>query len=424
MVSIVVCMFFVISIVFTIKYRFIQLKMFKETRKTLLKDKKRSTYKTFLVLLASHIGTGNVVGITSAIIVGGAGSLFWMWIFALFGSVYSIIENTIGQVYKKTIDGEIRGGSPFYIKYGLNKPTIAIIIAIFLVLTNTIFFQPLQVNTISESLFLAFNIPYIISFLVLAFFCIFIVFKGTKKIIRFCEIIVPIMSIGYITLGLSIIIMHYNNFFNVIKIIFNDAFNVDSIIGGCIFVGFKKSLFSNEAGLGTAPTISVLAEVDMPIKQGFISAFGVFFDTIVICSITGFMILMNNISIDVSMYSGCDLIFTIFKMIFGNIGGFLATFFMITFALATVVSQYYLGETNLLFIIENMNHQKQKLFRALFQIIFIIGIYIGVFFNITNIWRFVDTGMLLLGIINIYAIIKLRKIFDNNLAIYRLDKKK
>lgn len=134
--------------------------------------------------------------------------------------------------------------------------------------------------------------------------------------------------------------------------------------------------------------------------------------------------MINNISIDVSMYSGCDLIFTIFKMIFGNIGGFLATFFMITFALATVVSQYYLGETNLLFIIENMNHQKQKLFRTLFQIFFIIGIYIGVFFNITNIWRFVDTGMLLLGIVNIYAIIKLRKIFDNNLAIYRLDKKK
>lgn len=409
MINIVVLVIFVISVIYTFKYRFIQLKMFKGTKNALFKDSKKSTYKTFLVSLASHIGTGNVVGITCAIIVGGPGSLFWMWIFAIFVSILSLIENTIAQYYKKIINNEVRGGSPFYIKYGLGKNILASCIAIFLVLSNGIFFQPLQVNTISESLYLGLNISKPLAFLFLSFFCILLVFKGTNKIIRFCEIIVPVMSFAYIIFGLLIIFINIDNFYNVLKIIILDAFNLESIIGGCIFVGFKKSLFSHEAGLGTAPTISVMSDVKRPIDQGFVSCFGVFFDTIIICSLTGFMILINDINIDINNYSGCDLIFTVFQKIFGKVGGALAIFFMISFASATLVSQYYLGETNLLFLIENKSRKKQEYFKLLFQIIFLIGIYVGVFFNLDKIWDFVDTGMIILGVINIYCLILLNK---------------
>lgn len=422
MINFIVLLIFIISVYYTFKYRFIQFKCFKKTKEIIFNKKSKKTFSTFMVSLANHIGVGNVVGITSAIIIGGAGSLFWMWIFAIFTSIFSIMENTIAQNYKVIINGEVRGGSPFYIKYGIGKPFIACLIALFLVLSNSIFFQPLQVNTISESLNISFNIPIIITFIFLCLFSIFVIFRGTKSIVKFCEIIVPIMSLGYIILGIVIIILNIKDIPNVFISIFKDAFKLESIIGGCVFVGFKKSLFSHEAGLGTAPSISVMSEVNSPIEQGFISCFGVFFDTIIICSITGFMILLNNINIDLSLYSGCDLIIKVFEIIFGNIGIYLATFFMITFALATVVSQYYLGETNLIFILEKVKNK--KVFVLLFQIMFILGIYIGVFFNIDNIWLFVDIGMLLLGIINIYSIVKLRKKFDENLKSYFIDKKK
>ena len=422
MINSIVLIIFIISVFYTFKYKFIQIKCFKKTFNTIFKKKSKKAFSTFMVSLANHIGTGNVVGITSAIIIGGAGSLFWMWIFAFFGSIYAIIENTIAQLYKRNINGEVRGGSPFYIKYGLNKPLIASLIAIFLVLSNSIFFQPIQVNTISESLKISLNIPYLVSFFVLSLFFILFIFRGTKCIVKFCEIIVPIMSIGYILIGLFIIFINIKSFPNVLLLILNDAFNIDSILGGCLFVGFRKSLFSHEAGLGTGPTISVLSNVKNPIEQGFISGFGVFFDTIIICSITGFMILLNNVDIDVSMYSGCDLIIKVFEIIFGHIGIFFAVFFMITFALATVVSQYYLGETNLLFLIENSRFKKILLF--VFQFIFIFGIFIGVFLSIDKIWLIIDVGMLLLGIINIYSLIKLNKKFDEILVNYLVDNKR
>ena len=136
------------------------------------------------------------------------------------------------------------------------------------------------------------------------------------------------------------------------------------------------------------------------------------------------MILLNDIDIDITLYSGCDLIIEVFKMIFGNIGIFLSTFFMLTFALATIVSQYYLGETNLLFIMENTKIKNKKIMKLLFQMIFLFGIFIGVFFNIERIWSFVDVGMVLLGVVNIYALIKLNKIFDENLIKYNIDKKR
>ena len=423
MINIIVLIIFIISVYYTFKYKFVQFKCFRITKEVLKNSKSKKVFSTFMVSLANHIGVGNVVGITSAIIVGGAGSLFWMWIFAIFSSIFSIIENTIAQDYKYKIDNETRGGSPFYIKNGLGMPFVAIIIAIFLTLSNSIFFQPLQINTISESLFISFNIPLIVSFMILSLFFIFIIFKGTKKIVKFCEIIVPIMSFGYIILGITIIIINYNNFFKVVKLIVEDAFNLNSVLGGCVFVGFKKSLFSHEAGLGTAPSISVMSDVNNPLDQGFISCFGVFFDTLIICSITGFMILLNNIDLDITLYSGCDLIIVVFKSIFGKFGIYLATFFMISFALATVVSQYYLGETNLMFIIKECNIKKIKLMKLIFQIIFIIGIFIGVFLNIESIWSFVDTGMILLGIINIFSIIKLNKKFDQKIKNYFIDNK-
>lgn len=411
-INIIILVFFLFSIYFTIKYKFMQLKSPFKSYKIIVKDKSKSSYQTFMVLLASHIGTGNIVGITSALIVGGPGSLFWMWIYAIFSSILSLIENTLAQVYKERIDNENRGGSSYYIFKGLGLKKLALVIAFFLMLSNTIFFQPLQVNTISETIIILTDTKKIIIFIFLLGFTFLVIFRGTKAIVRFSEFIVPIMSITYILLGVFLIIINIEKFPSVLKIIIEDAFKKESIFGGVIFVGFKRSLFSHEAGLGTMPTISAMDECEKPINQGFISCFGVFIDTIVMCSLTGFMILLYNVKLENS--TQVELIVNVFEKIFGKIGIFLACFFMLTFAFATFVSQFYLGESNLLFLTKN-KEKKRKIYNILYKILFIIGIFLGVYANTNSIWDIIDIGMILLGVINLYAICKLSSIFKREI---------
>lgn len=408
-INAIIIIFFFMSIFFTFKYRFLQFKSFSAFKKVILKEKSKSSYQTFMVSLASHIGTGNVVGITSALIIGGKGSLFWMWIFAVFASILSLMENTLGQIYKRNIDGENRGGSSYYISEGLGYKKIGILISVFLVLSNTIFFQPIQVNTISESIHYIINVPRIVILIGLIMLFVMTIFKGTKLVVRITEMIVPIMSISYILVGIVVIIYNIQSFPNVIISIIKDAFKKESIFGGAIFVGFRRSLFSHEAGLGTMPTISAMAESEKPINQGFLSCLGVFIDTIVICSITGFMILLYDV--DLSLFNGIDLIMYIFTKIFNEFGKYLAGFFMILFAFATVVSQYYQGESNLLFI------SRRKIFKKIYKMLFVLGMIIGVFLSNDYIWFIIDIGMILLGIVNVVSLIKMRKKFENEISI-------
>lgn len=409
LINIIVIFFFLLSIFFTFKYRFIQLKAITITNNVLRRNKEhtKKAYQTFLVSLANHIGVGNIVGITSALIIGGPGSLFWMWIYALFSSIFSIMENTLSICYREKINGEYRGGSAYYLKKGLNSKVFSLLISVFLVLSNTILFQPLQVNTINLALNISLGIPKEVTLIFLLLLCFFVIFKGTKKIIKFSEIIVPIMSLLYVFIGIVIIIINFKIFPKVLGLILREAFDKEAILSGCIYVGIKRSLFSHEAGLGTTPSISAMTENVKPIEQGYISAVGIFIDTLVMCSITGFMVLIYNV--DLTVYDGVDLIIYIFEIIFGSFGGFLAVFFLLTFALATIVSEYYLGESNFLFI------SKKKKSKIIFKILFITGIIMGIFLDTSKIWFFIDLGIILLGLINIISIIRLRKKFENNL---------
>lgn len=414
MIDIVAIIFLIVAIIVSFKYRFIQFKAIRETKKT-LKDK--SVYQTFMVSLASHIGTGNIVGISTALIYGGAGSLFWMWVFAIFASIFSLIENTLAQVYKKKIDNEFRGGSCYYISEGLNNKVLAIIFALFLVLSNTVFFQPLQVNTISETLNITFNIDKKIILIILIVFTIIVVFRGTKRIVHFSEIIVPIMCVAYIGVTGVILLFNINKIPNLFIRIIKDAFNIKSIIGGgfssCLLVGVRRSMFTHEAGLGTMPTISAMSTPKRAIDQGFVQTIGIYFDTLVLCSLTGFVLLLydNNIN----LYEGCDFIIAVFTQILGDFGKYASTFFLLSFALATVVSEYYLGESNLIYLTK---YKKNKIAIFLYRLLFISGIIIGVLLKTKDIWNIVDTGMVLLGVCNLYALYKLKNDFNKELEKY------
>lgn len=419
MIEIIIILIFIISLIVSIKYKFIQFKAIKETKKILLEEKDKSAYQTFMVSLASHIGTGNILGIATALIYGGAGSLFWMWIFAITTSIFSLIENTLAQVYKIKIDGEYRGGSSYYIKNGANLKILSIVFACFLVLANTIFFQPLQVNTISETLKITVGLKEEIILIILILFTFFLIFRGTKKIVKFSEAIVPIMSIGYMAVTITIIIFNITELPNILKQIILEAFDYKSILSGglcsCIVVGFKRSLFTHEAGLGTMPTISAMSETKKPINQGFVQVVGIYFDTLVLCSLTGFVLLIYKI--DLSLYEGVDLIIYTFTKILGGFGKYISVFFLLTFALATVVSEYYLGESNLIFLTKL---KKNKFFIFIYKSLFILGIIIGVKLKTNQIWKIVDSGMVLLGVFNIYVLFKLKTNFHKEMEKFSL----
>ena len=432
MIDVIIVIFFIISLIvrikfiyssikYSAKYKFIQFKAIKETKKVLLEEKDKSAYQTFMVSLASHIGTGNILGIATALIYGGAGSLFWMWVFAITTSIFSLIENTLAQVYKKQIDGEYRGGSSYYIKNGANYTILSMIFAMFLVLANTVFFQPLQVNTISETLKITIGLKEEVILISLVIFTLVLIFRGTKKIVKFSETIVPIMSVGYMIVTITIILCNIKELPNIIKMIITEAFDIKSIISGglgsSIVVGFKRSLFTHEAGLGTMPTISARSETKRPINQGFIQVVGIYFDTLVLCSLTGFVLLIYKI--DLSLYEGVDLIIYTFERILGIFGKYISVFFLLTFALATVVSEYYLGESNLIFLTKL---KKNKYFIFVYKCLFIIGIIIGVKLKTSDIWKIVDSGMVLLGIFNIFVLYKLKKVFHKEMEKFSLIK--
>ncbi|MCK9471171.1 MAG: alanine:cation symporter family protein [Bacilli bacterium] len=410
------------AVIYTFKYKFIQLRALGETRKILVKEKNRSAYSTFMLSMASHIGTGNIVGISTALIYGGPGSIFWMWIFAIFSSIFSLIENTLSQVYKEKINGENRGGACFYIRKGLNNKILSIIFAVFLVLTNTVFFQPLQVNTISETINITFGVEKFFIFIGFVIFTYVVIFKGTRRIVKFSEFIVPIMSLTYIAVTSFIIIINFNKVGDMLLLIIKDAFNLNSILAGgccsCLLIGFRRSMFSHEAGLGTMPSISAMADSKYPVEQGFVSTVGVYVDTLLMCTLTGFTILVFNQNI--TDFQGVDLIIYIFELVLGKLGFYLAGFFMFTFALATVVGEFYLGESNLLYIIKEKKHKTW--YNILYKGLFLFGIFIGTTNNTKDIFAIVDTGMILLGIANIYAILKLKKVFD--LELIKFDNSK
>jgi len=226
---------FIISIYYTFKYRFPQKRILKKINEVFFVQKSKTAYQSFLVALASHIGVGNIIGVTTALIYGGPGSIFWMVVFAIFTSIFSLMENTLSVKYRVKVNGEYRGGSAYYIYYGLNKKILGLVIAFFLLVTSCVIFQSLQVNALSESIKIAFSIDKKIIYLLIVLFTIIFIFSGTKMIVKISEIIVPIMAISYLIVVIFGIFINIDKLPNVFILIFQEAFNFKSVFVGGLF---------------------------------------------------------------------------------------------------------------------------------------------------------------------------------------------
>ena len=392
----------------------------------LLKEKSEhedgvSSFQALMISTASRVGTGNIAGVATALAAGGPGSIFWMWVTAFIGGASAFIESTLAQVYKEKDGDTFRGGPAYYIEKALNKRWLGIIFSCLLIACFIFGFNPLQAYNVSSAVEYYFKNNQLVSIIIgiiLALATAFVIFGGVHRIGIISSTIVPIMAIIYIFIGLYITFINFDKLPTIFNDIFNQAFDFNAIIGGfsgsCIMYGIKRGLFSNEAGMGSAPNAGATADVSHPVKQGLVQTISVFIDTILICSTTAFMLL--NYGTD----SGLTGMPYVQQAIFAGIGEYGIHFITISiflFAFSSLIGNYCYAESNLKFIINN------KLVLFVFRIITIIVIFFGAQANFNTIWDLADVLMGFMAILNIIVILFLGKIAIKCLNDYCNQKK-
>ncbi len=406
------------GIFFTIGSKFVQLRwipeMFRaigEKPETLDSGKKGiSPFQAFAISAGSRVGTGNIAGVATAIVLGGPGAVFWMWLIAFIGAASAFIEATLAQVYKvPDEEGGFRGGPAYYITKGLNQKWLGIVFAILITVTFAFVFNTVQSNTIAESLKTQYNVSPFITGIILAILTAVIIFGGVRSIAKLSSIIVPVMALIYIGLVVVILIINYDQIIPMITTIIKSAFGFEQAAGGAvgaaILQGVKRGLFSNEAGMGSAPNAAATAAAPHPVKQGLIQSLGVFFDTMLVCTATAIMILLySGLEFGENAAQGVAVTQSALNEHLGSAGGIFLTIAITLFAFSSVVGNYYYGQSNIEFLSKN----KSILF--IFRCLVVVLVFVGAVIKTETVWSTADVFMGLMAIVNLVAIIGLSNI--------------
>ena len=354
------------GIYFTVRTRFVQLRLLKEAFHVLKEKageengkKQVSSFQALMISTASRVGTGNIAGIATAIAAGGAGAVFWMWLMAVIGGASAFIESTLAQVYKVKDKEEFRGGPSYYMEKALGKRWLGILFSVLLIICFAYGFNGLQSFNMSSSL--EYYIPGysdtvypMIVGLVLAVGTAFVIFGGVHRIGFITSVIVPIMAGAYLLIGLYTIVMNITELPRVFSMIFSQAFDFRAFAGGmagsAVVIGIKRGLFSNEAGMGSAPNASASASVSHPAKQGMVQVLSVFIDTLLICSATAMMLLLSGVQGESGVLDGIPFVQKAISANVGNWGIHFITLSIFAFAFSSLIGNYYYAESNILFI--------------------------------------------------------------------------
>lgn len=413
---------------FSFKTRFVQFRMIGEmvrllgdsTAKIDGHEKHISSFQAFTISLASRVGTGNLAGVATAITVGGPGAIFWMWVIALLGASSAFVESTLAQLFKIRSKHSYIGGPAYYMEKGLKKRWMGIIFAVLITVTFGFAFNSVQSNTICAAFDSAFNIPPVYMGVGITVLTIVIIFGGVHWIANVSSILVPVMALGYIVLALYIVFSNLVHLPDVISLILKNAFGVEQAIGGgvgaALMQGIKRGLFSNEAGMGSAPNAAATAHVTHPAKQGFIQALGVFTDTLLICTCTAFIILFSGEGLDGGL-DGIQLTQAALNSQIGNIGSTYIAVAILFFAYSSILGNYYYGEANLRFITKNRN------VIIIYRILVGWMVLFGSMASLKLVWSLADVTMALMAICNLIAIILLGKYAFRLLDDYLMQKK-
>ncbi|KAF3996861.1 alanine:cation symporter family protein [Glaciimonas immobilis] len=400
---------------FTIRFGFIQSRVF---RSNLFKREPGQSvegitgFQAFATGIASRVGTGNIVGVAVALTVGGPGAIFWMWVVALLGMSSAFVEATLAQIFKvRSEDGGFRGGPSYYIQIGLRSRIFGIVFALSLILAFGFVFNAVQVQSIAETMNISFGIPRHWVGLALMLLTAPVIFGGIRRVAKFAAVIVPIMALGYLGVAAFVLVTHVNELPGILSLIFRSAFGLEQAVGGtagyavtvAMMTGIKRGLFSNEAGMGSAPNAAAAAVTSHPVSQGLLQMLGVVVDTMIICTATALIILLSGEYVPGSGTQGASLTHAAITAHLGSGGGIFLTVAIFFFAYSSVLGNYAYAEGNVQFISKH----------PMLLLVFRLGVLGMVMFGATGslplVWNMADTSMGLMAVINLIAIVLLSK---------------
>ncbi|QFG01126.1 alanine:cation symporter family protein [Psychrobacillus glaciei] len=410
---------------FTIRTKFVQVRLFGEMFRLIVEKKEGengvSPFQAFTISAASRVGTGNITGVALAIGIGGPGAVFWMWLIAIIGMSTAFIESTLAQVYKVKDGDTFRGGPAYYMQKALGMRKLGVVFAILLTLCFGFIFNAVQSNTISQSFSDVFGIPDWAIGLGLVLLSAVIIFGGVQRIVKVTQTIVPVMAILYIIVALYIMIMNITEVPAMFKLIIEHAFGIKEMVGGGIgaamMQGIRRGLFSNEAGMGSVPNAAATANVSHPVKQGLVQSLGVFFDTIIICSATAFIILLADLYGTGEM-DGILLTQASMAIHVGAWAPYFIAFAIMFFAFSSIIGNYYYGETNIEFINAHKSWMTVYRFAVLGMVMF------GAMAKVSIVWSMADLFMGIMAILNLIVIFILGKVAYKALDDYSSQRKK
>lgn len=397
---------------FTIRTRFVQFRMLGEMLRVLGEStgtgagsgKHVSSFQAFAVSLASRVGTGNLAGVATAIAVGGPGAIFWMWVIALLGASSAFVESTLAQLYKRKGRDSFIGGPAYYMERGLGRRWMGVCFAVLICVTFGFAFNSVQSNTICAAWESAFGFDHQLVGIGLTVLTLLVIFGGIHRIARVSGVVVPVMALGYIVLALGVVLFNIRQLPDVLELIVANAFGWEQALGGTVgaalMQGIKRGLFSNEAGMGSAPNVAATAYVSHPVKQGLIQTLGVFTDTIVICSCTAFIILFGETHIDSSL-SGIQLTQHALEHEIGPVGGIFIAVAIFLFAFSSIIGNYYYGEANIRFI------TGKRGVLTLYRLLVGGMVLFGALSSLELAWSLADVTMALMTLFNLAAIVLL-----------------
>lgn len=407
------------GIYLTIRCGFMQVGMFREACRVIVEKPHEggiSSFGALMVSTASRVGTGNIIGVSTAIILGGPGAIFWMWITAFFGGASAFVESTLAQIFKKRDDdGSFKGGPAFYMRDALGQKWLGVIFSILIIFTYMVGYNMLASYNL-QSTFAAFSFydasltPKIIGVVLAVLFAI-IVLGGAKRLIKVTEVLVPVMGVMYVLVSLIVLALNITNLGHMFAEIFSSAFDFEAIFGGftgsCIMWGVKRGLYSNEAGMGSAPNAAAKADVSHPAKQGLVQMLSVFIDTLLICTATAFMCLSTDViptdyidSEGAAMAAG--FVQDSLASVFGGFGPAFIAIAMCFFAFTTLIGNYSYCEGCYEFII---GREASKTELVIMRIIATILVFIGAVASAGLVWDIADMMQGLMVVTNVPTIL-------------------
>ncbi len=406
-----------VGIFFTFRLGLLQFRYFGEMVRSILHARQSdasgiSPFQALCTSLASRIGTGNLAGVAVALYLGGAGAIFWMWMVALVGMATAYSESTLAQLYKvRDAKGQYRGGPAFYISKGLKAPWAGSVFAICLIISFGLVFNAVQANSIADAMQGAFGLPKLWVGVVIAVLAGTVIFGGLRSIARFAELVVPFMATAYVLVALVVLVMNITEVPGVLATIIKSAFGLEEAAGGvagsvtaAMLNGIKRGLFSNEAGMGSAPNVAATATPapHHPSSQGFVQAMGVFIDTIVICTATAVMILLSGALEPGSGVTGTQLTQQALHEHIGAAGTYFIAFAILFFAFTSIVANYSYAENALIYLgVGNTLGMTILRLGTLSMVVW------GAYQAVTTVFEAADASMGLMATINLIAIVLL-----------------